>query len=65
MKEELQEYGIDVDGPVPEPDSDGQEDRNLLDIANPLSEDDFAELQRQINPLHQDNIYGIDVFISS
>ena len=38
---------------------------NILDIPNPLSGDDFAELQQQIAPLHQDNAYGIDVYIST
>lgn len=38
---------------------------NILDIPNPLSGDDFAELQQQIDPLYKDNAYGIDVYIST
>lgn len=63
--QELNEYGIHFDGPVPELESEQQENMNILDIPNPLSGDDFAELQQQIAPLHQDNAYGIDVYIST
>lgn len=47
--QELNEYGIDFDGPVPELESEQQENLNILDIPNPLSGDDFAELQQRID----------------
>lgn len=62
--QELNEYGIDFDGPVPELESEQQENLNILDIPNPLSGDDFAELQQQIDPLHQESAHGIDVYLN-
>ena len=43
--QELNEYGIDFDGPVPKLETEQQENLNILDSPNPLSGDDFAELQ--------------------
>lgn len=60
-------FGIDPDGPVPEPEPEpGNADTlNWIDVENPLSEEDFTQLQQQINPLQEDDMYGISIYISS
>ena len=62
--QDLSEYGIDPDGPVPQPDT-ADETANFTEVSNPLSEHDYAELQEQINPLLEDNAYGIEIYIST
>ena len=52
----MNDFGIDPDGPVPDPDN--ADALHLTDVENPLSEEDFTQLQQQINPLQEDDMYG-------
>lgn len=61
--QDLNDFGIDPDGPVPDPDN--ADALHLTDVENPLSEEDFTQLQQQINPLQEDDMYGINIYIST
>ena len=59
---ELEEFGIDWDGPVPE---DSSEDFPVVEVPDtdcPLSQGEYQRLCQSINPLGESDCYGIDIF---
>ena len=62
-KEEVEEYGVDWDGPIP-----GEVDMDVEAVLvpetnSPISQEDYDELFRTINPLRESNSYGIDIYV--
>ena len=58
--EEVKEYGVDWDGPIP-----GEVDMDVEAVVvpetnSPISQEDYDELFRTINPLRESNFYGTD-----
>lgn len=54
------QYGIDWEGPL----AQGDSNKELVpDIPNPLSNRDFDDLLEHVNPLADDEGYGIDLYI--
>ena len=60
--QDLNEFGIDLEGEHTE--SDSSLAVEIPEISNPLCDADFLELQQTIDPLQHDDAYGIDVYIS-
>lgn len=63
-QEEIDGYGIDWDGPLPEEETTGSmvEVPHVLCPLNPLVEE---EIRRQINPLRESSCYGIDIYLEA
>ena len=55
------QYRIDWEGPLAQGDSN--EELVVPDIPNPLSNRDFDNLLEHVNPLADDEGYGIDLYI--
>lgn len=62
-QEEIDEYGIDWDGPLPIEETEGTvEVPHVLCPLNSLVEE---EIRRQINPLRESRCYGIDIYLEA
>ncbi|XP_077868331.1 uncharacterized protein LOC144358555 [Saccoglossus kowalevskii] len=57
---ELDEYGIDWDGPLPEDTTDATVE--IPQIHCPLQDNELEDLYSSIDPLRDDNAYGISVY---
>ncbi|CAG2214990.1 unnamed protein product [Mytilus edulis] len=57
---EIENYGIDWAGPVPEINNDTV---SVPRISCPINDANFAQLRREINPLEEPNGLGIDIFL--
>ena len=55
------QYGIECDGTLPQ--TDPGTAVLIPDMVNPLSDNDFDELQEQVDPLAHDEGYGIDLYV--
>lgn len=64
MQNEIQQYGIDWDGPVSE-ETDAEVHVEVPLTRNPLHEAQYQELTRVINPLKDSDCYGIDIFVET
>ena len=53
-------FGIDWDAPLPT--GDEAESVSVPDIVNPLTGEEFTELQATISPSTDDDNYGVDVY---
>ena len=63
FQDELEQYGLDWDGPLPEPDSD-----ELIEVPSTesaLNRQQTQELTEAIDPLRNSDCYGIDIFIET
>jgi len=63
FQDELEQYGLDWDGPLPESDSD-----ELIEVPStesPLNRQQTQELTEAIDPLRNSDCYGIDIFIET
>ena len=63
FQDEIQAYGIDLDGPLPDDHSD---DGNLVEIPRtliPLETTDYQEMCAAIDPLKPSDSYGIDIYM--
>lgn len=63
FQDEIEHYGLDWDGPLPESDSD--ETIELPLMANPLNQQQSQDLTQTINPMRNSDCYGIDIFIET
>ena len=60
LKEEINQYGIDYDGPLPE---DANDDTVIVPVVRcPLTTDEIETLVNTIDPLRDDNTYGIAIY---
>ncbi|XP_019853028.1 PREDICTED: uncharacterized protein LOC109582628 [Amphimedon queenslandica] len=57
---ELPYFGIDWDGPLSDEDTNYV---NVPDVDNPLTDEDYLELQETISPLDNSNSFGVDIFL--
>ena len=62
-------YGIDYDGPLPEDNFDGctSYDDGAASVSvpgteNPLAYEAFQELTESVNPLCESDVYGVDIY---
>lgn len=53
-------FGIDWDGPLSDEDSCLV---NVPDVDNPLTDQDYQELQELFSPLDNSNSFGVDIFL--
>ena len=64
---DLNDYGIDWDGPLPNQEWDGQhqDDDRTVEVPStsfPLSQQVFEHLQRTIDPLRNTQYHGVDIY---
>lgn len=64
-QDELGEYGIDWDGPLPQEAEPSSTAADLTDVLCPLNPQEEEEIRRQINQLQESNCYGIDIFMQA
>lgn len=63
LKDEIQAYGIDKDGPVPD---DHGDDINVVEVPNtlnPLQQTHYQEMLAAIDPLRPSDCHGIDIYM--
>lgn len=63
FQDEIQAYGIDFDGPLPD---DHADDGNLVEVPRtliPLEPTDYQEMCAAIDPLRLSDSYGIDIYM--
>ena len=63
FQDEVEQYGLDWDGPLPESDSDEMIELPLTEC--PLNLQETQELKQAIDPLRNSDCYGIDIFIQT
>eukprot|EP00118_Oscarella_pearsei_P006942 m.32523 g.32523 ORF g.32523 m.32523 type:complete len:248 (+) comp31663_c0_seq2:196-939(+) len=62
-QEDIDQYGIDWNGPIPEPQEQNQ--ITIPDIALPITDDDFRILQQQIDPKRDSGCLGVDIYLDT
>lgn len=63
LKDEIQAYGIDIDGPVRD---DHGDDINVVEVPNtlnPLQQTHYQEMLAAIDPLRPSDCHGIDIYM--
>ena len=61
FQDEVEQYGLDWVGPLPESDSDEMIELPLTEC--PLNLQETQELKQAIDPLRNSDCYGIDIFV--
>ena len=65
LQEELQHYGVDWDGPLPQDALTDTERVEIPDTGCPLDDVQFADLSNSIDPLRQSTNHGIDIYMET
>jgi hypothetical protein len=60
--EDVEEYGIDPEGPMPEEDEHWQNNVVVPHISNPLTETEYQMLCLEIDPLENGTDFGMDIY---
>ena len=63
FQDEVEQYGLDWDGPLPESDSDEMIELPLTEC--PLNLQETQELKQAIDSLRNSDCYGIGIFIQT
>lgn len=63
-EDELQEYGIDWEGPLPD-EANCQDSVEVPETRCPLNQEQFQELVSTIDPLAPTCSYGIDIYLQT
>lgn len=63
QQDEIQAYGIDIEGPVPDDHDDGSNAVEVPITSNPLESNHYQQMCAAIDPLRPSDSYGIDIYM--
>lgn len=63
QQDEIQAYGIDIEGPVPDDHDDGSNAVEVPITSNPLEPNHYQQMCAAIDPLRPSDSYGIDIYM--
>ena len=65
QQEEIEAYGIDWDGPLPDDPVETPDAVTVPETPNPMVPSIFQEMCEQVHPLEESLNYGIDLFMQA